>query len=161
MRNKYDKLETEIQELWKNKILTSDEIVNLFKKYEESNLNKIKKLNKRRSFEHNRIRGGLKQTINAHSVITKELIPSATKRIYGALLTNEKSKKEKTCEKISSIYHTFVYILIFIIKLKFMCKNKDKICVTISNENNKKLISESINKSKLIDKLLTEYFKNK
>jgi transcriptional regulator NrdR family protein len=89
MRNKYDKLETEIQELCKNKILTSDEIVNLFKKYEESNLNKIKKLNKRRSFEHNRIRGGLKQTINAHGPIDMNLIGSATKRISGLLITDE------------------------------------------------------------------------
>jgi hypothetical protein len=89
MRNKYDKLETEIQGLWKKKILTSDEIVNLFKKYEESNLNKIKKLNKRRLFEHNRILGGLKQTINAHGPIDMKLIGSATKRIYGALITNE------------------------------------------------------------------------
>ncbi len=89
MRNKYNKLESEIQELWKNKILTSDEIVNLFKKYEQSNLNKIKKLNKRRSFEHNRIRGGLKQTINAHGPIDMKLIGSATKRISGSLITNE------------------------------------------------------------------------
>jgi transcriptional regulator NrdR family protein len=89
MRNKYNKLESEIQELWKNKILTSDEIVNLFKKYEQSNLNKIKKLNKRRSFEHNRIRGGLKQTINAHGPIDMKLVGSATKRISGSLITNE------------------------------------------------------------------------
>jgi hypothetical protein len=89
MRNKYDKLETEIQELWKKKMLTSDEIVNIFKKYEESNLNKIKKLNKRRSFEHNRIRGGLKQTINAHGPIDMKLIGSATKRISGSLITDE------------------------------------------------------------------------
>jgi hypothetical protein len=42
-----------------------------------------------------------------------------------------------------------------------MKTNKEKICVTISKENNEKLISDSVNKSKLIDKLLTEYFKNK
>jgi len=89
MRNKYDKLETEIQELCNKGELSAKNIVNLFKKYEESNLNKIKKLNKRRSFEHNRIKGGLRQTINAHGAITKELIPSATKRISGALITNE------------------------------------------------------------------------
>ena len=74
-------------------IINDDEtlllVLNVFSKYEESNLNKIKKLNKRRSFEHNRIKGGLRQTINAHGAITKELIPSATKRISGALITNE------------------------------------------------------------------------
>lgn len=161
MKRHEKKLEIEIQELYNKGELSTEKIVNLFKKYEESNIKLIEKLRKPRLIEKRKINGALKQTINAHSIITKELIPSATKRIYGALLTNEKSKKEKICEKISSIYHTFVYILIFIIKLKFMCKNKDKICVTISNENNKKLIFESINKSKLIDRLLTEYFKNK
>jgi len=89
MRNKYDKLETEIQELYNKGELSAKNIVNLFKKYEESNLNKIKKLNKRRSFEHNRIRGGLKQTINAHGPIDMNLIGSATKRISGLLITDE------------------------------------------------------------------------
>jgi hypothetical protein len=89
MRNKYDKLETEIQELCNKGELSAKNIVNLFKKYEESNLNKIKKLNKRRSFEHNRIRGGLKQTINAHGPIDMNLIGSATKRISGLLITDE------------------------------------------------------------------------
>lgn len=89
MRNKYDKLKLEIQELRDSNELTNDGIIDLFKKYEISNLNHIKKLNKRRSFEHNRIKGGLRQTINAHGPITKELIPSATKRISGALITNE------------------------------------------------------------------------
>jgi len=37
-------------------------------------------------------------------------------------------------------------------------KNKDKISITISVENNQKLINRSINKSKLINKLLEEYF---
>lgn len=87
--NKYEKLEIEVQELWKTNNLSSDEIVRLFKKYEQSNINQIKKLNKRRINEHNRIRGGLKQTINAHGPIDKNLIGSATKRIYGALITNE------------------------------------------------------------------------
>jgi hypothetical protein len=87
--NKYEKLETEVQELWKTNNLSSDEIVRLFKKYEQSNISQIKKLNKRRVNEQNRIRGGLKQTINAHGPIDKNLIGSATKRIYGALITNE------------------------------------------------------------------------
>lgn len=89
MRNKYDKLKLEIQELRDSNELTNDGIIDLFKKYEISNLNHIKKLNKRRSFEHNRIKGGLKQTINAHGAIDMKLIGSATKRISGALITNE------------------------------------------------------------------------
>ena len=89
MRNKYDKLKLEIQELRDSNELTNDGIIDLFKKYEISNLNHIKKLNKRRSFEHNRIKGALKQTINAHGAIDMKLIGSATKRISGALITNE------------------------------------------------------------------------
>jgi predicted nucleic acid-binding Zn-ribbon protein len=87
--NKYEKLETEVQKLWKTNNLTSDEIVRLFKKYEQSNSSQIKKLKKRRVNEHNRIKGALKQTINAHGPIDMELIGSATKRISGALITNE------------------------------------------------------------------------
>ena len=89
IKNKYWKLEVEVEELCEKETLTKNEVINVFKKYEESNINKIKKLNKRRLIEHNRIRGGLKQTIDAHSVITKELIGSATKRIYGNLLVND------------------------------------------------------------------------
>lgn len=43
-----------------------------------------------------KISGALKQTINAHGPITKELIGSATKRIYGNLLMNPNEvKKDK------------------------------------------------------------------
>jgi len=137
-----------------------DVILKYVDDYEKANLETITKLKKGKKVEINRINGALKQTINAHSIITKELIGSASKRIYGALLVNEKSKKEKFYEKISSIYHTFVNSLIFIIKLQFMKENKSKISVTISKVNDKKLNDKSINKSKLIDKLLTDYFKN-
>jgi hypothetical protein len=89
MRNKYNKLKSEIQELLDKGELTNDGIIGLFKKYEISNLNYIKKLNKRRSFEHNKIKGALKQTINAHGAIDMKLIGSATKRISGALITDE------------------------------------------------------------------------
>jgi len=138
-----------------------NEILKVFDVYQQDNLDTIEKLKRDKVYETKRISGALKQTINAHSAITKEFIGSATKRIYGALLSNEKTKKEKICEKISSIYHTFLFVFIFIIKLEFMKKNKEKISVTISKDNNEKLIIQSINKSKLIDKLLTDYFKNK
>lgn len=138
-----------------------DKILAHIKQYEKKNLETIEKLRREKHIETNKIKGALKSTIHAHSAITMPLIGSATKRIYGALLSNEKTNKEKICDKISSIYHTFVFIVIFIIKLKFMKNNKDKICITVSKENNEKLVSDSINKSKLIDKLLTEYFKKK
>lgn len=155
------KLRNKLVNNFLNKKITEKDvetIMSMVDEYEKANLSTIDKLKKDKSTESKRISGALKQTIDAHSVITKELIGSATKRIMGALLINKKTKKEIICEKISSIYHTFLYIVIFIIKLDFM-KNKDKISVTISKTNNERLNDKSINKSKLIDKLLSDYFK--
>lgn len=67
-----------------------DSILTSVDEYEVSNLETIKKLQRRKKIETNKIKGGLKQTINAHGPITKELINSATKRIYGAFLEVEK-----------------------------------------------------------------------
>jgi hypothetical protein len=58
--------------------------------YEKDNLEAIIKLKKGKKVETNRINGALKQTINAHGPITKDLIGSACKRIYGALLDEKK-----------------------------------------------------------------------
>ena len=57
--------------------------------YEKANLETIIKLKKGKKVETNRINGALKQTINAHGPITKELIGSASKRILGSLLLNK------------------------------------------------------------------------
>jgi len=67
-----------------------DVILKYVDDYEKANLETIKKLKKGKKVETNRINGALKQTINAHGPITKELIGSATKRIYGALLDEKK-----------------------------------------------------------------------
>lgn len=58
--------------------------------YEEANLATIEKLKKEKQVDTKKINGALKQTINAHGPITKILIGSATKRIYGALMVNKK-----------------------------------------------------------------------
>lgn len=65
-----------------------EEVLRLIDGYEKNNLDAISKLKKDRLFETKRISGALKQTINAHGPITNILIGSATKRIYGALLSN-------------------------------------------------------------------------
>lgn len=67
-------------------------VLNVFSKYEESNLNLINKLKRSKTVEINKIKGALKQTINAHNVITNQNIGSATKRIMGSLLNNEEPK---------------------------------------------------------------------
>lgn len=57
-------------------------------------LNRLNKYNREKIITKRRISGGLKQTINAHGPITLDLIPSASKRIYGALLSNKPKKKK-------------------------------------------------------------------
>jgi hypothetical protein len=64
-------------------------ILNYVDQYEKDNLETIEKLKRLRTLETKKINGALKQTINVHGPITKILIGSATKRIYGALLVNE------------------------------------------------------------------------
>jgi len=70
--------------------------------YEKANLATIEKLKRDKKFETNRINGALKQTIQAHGNITMSLIGSATKRIYGALLSDE--KKESFIDKIKNFF---------------------------------------------------------
>jgi len=91
MNRKYKNLEKELES-----IIEDDEnillVINLFSKYEQSNLELINKLKRSKTIETNKINGALKQTINAHGAIDKRLIGSATKRIYGSLLNNEEPK---------------------------------------------------------------------
>jgi hypothetical protein len=56
--------------------------------YERDNLETIDKLKKVKLVDTKKINGALKTCINAHGPITKMLIGSATKRIYGALLVS-------------------------------------------------------------------------
>jgi hypothetical protein len=94
MNRRFKKLDIEIQGLLKNKTITSDEIINVFMKYEDINIKTIDKLNKPRLVERNKIKGALRQSINAHGAIDMRLIGSATKRITGALITNEEPKSK-------------------------------------------------------------------
>lgn len=61
--------------------------------YEKANLATIEKLKKQKLVDTKKINGALKQAINAHGPITKVLIGSATKRVYGALLESTKPKE--------------------------------------------------------------------
>lgn len=71
---------------------TQEHILSLIIQFEKDNLETINKLKKKKKVEVNKINGGLKQAINAHGPITKELIGSASKRIYGSLLSNTTKK---------------------------------------------------------------------
>lgn len=79
-------LKTKIQrELLKHKP-DIEVILTYVEEYEASNLATIEKLKRKRALEMNRINGAVRQTIQAHGPITKVLIGSASKRIFGALL---------------------------------------------------------------------------
>jgi hypothetical protein len=87
-----NKLKKELEQLI-GKTITEKEIeiiINIYKQQHKDNLIYIEKLKRKRILEIKRINGGLKQTINDHGPITKQLIGSASKRIWGSLLSNEK-----------------------------------------------------------------------
>ena len=69
--------------------------------YEKSNLATIEKLKRDKKVETNRINGAIKNFLNANPVLTKELIGSLTKRIYGSILSDE--KKETFLDKLKKI----------------------------------------------------------
>jgi len=101
LKTRRGKLKNNLESNLLNKTVGSNEIEIILKmvdEYEKDNLNTIEKLKRAKKVELNKINGALKQTINAHSNITKELISSASKRIYGALLDNQ--PKQTLLEKI-------------------------------------------------------------
>jgi hypothetical protein len=86
------------------------ELIQVINDYEKNNLDTISKLKKDKSLETKRISGALRQTINAHGPITLNYIGSATKRIYGVLLSNP--NKDKT---INIDIGTFIIIQILVL----------------------------------------------
>ncbi len=86
------------------------ELVHVINDYEKNNLDTISKLKKDKLLETKRISGALRQTINAHGPITLNYIGSATKRIYGVLLSNP--NKDKT---INIDMGTFIIIQILVL----------------------------------------------
>lgn len=91
LKTRLGKLTDKIQNELNNEKPNIENILKHIDDYEKANLETIEKLKKEKLIDTKRINGALKQTINAHGPITKILIGSATKRIYGSLL--EPSKK--------------------------------------------------------------------
>jgi len=101
LKTRRGKLKNNLESNLLNKTVGSNEIEIILKmvdEYEKDNLNTIEKLKRAKKVELNKINGALKQTIHAHGPITKILIGSASKRIYGALLDNQ--PKQTLLEKI-------------------------------------------------------------
>jgi hypothetical protein len=80
----------------KNKLTDKDieTLMTMVEDYEKANLATIEKLKKDKVIESKRISGAIKQAIHAHGPITKELIGSATKRVYGSLLNDENNESK-------------------------------------------------------------------
>lgn len=93
MRIRKTILRKKIEEELNSKIPSVEKILTYIDEYEVANIETIKKLKRKRKLEFRRINGALKQAINAHGPITKDLIGSASKRIYGALLEEPKVNK--------------------------------------------------------------------
>jgi hypothetical protein len=92
LKTRNGKLKNKLIAGFLNKKITENDIesiINIVEEYEKANLSTIEKLKKDKSLESKRISGALKQTINAHGPITKNFIGSATKRVYGSLLTDK------------------------------------------------------------------------
>jgi hypothetical protein len=98
----------------KNKLTDKDveTLMTIVEDYEKANLATIQKLKKDKVLESKRISGAIKQTIHAHGPITKELIGSATKRIYGSLLNDENN--ESKFIKIDKGTFTLLCVAVFV-----------------------------------------------
>lgn len=97
LKTRNGKLKNKLIASFLNKKITENDIesiINVVEEYEKANLSTIEKLKKDKSLESKRISGALKQTINAHGPITKDLIGSACKRIMGSLLTDKNIDKK-------------------------------------------------------------------
>ena len=90
-----------------------EKIMELFDEYEKNNLTTIEKLKKEKLVTTKKINGALRQTIQAHGPITMVLIGSASKRIYGSLLSNP--PKNKKVYRKSFLCWLFLGVLITII----------------------------------------------
>ena len=62
--------------------------------YEKDNLDTIEQLKRVKKIELNKINGAIRQFLNSHPILTKQLIGSLSKRIYGSLLGDKKIKNK-------------------------------------------------------------------
>jgi len=89
------RLEIGLEKEISNDTLNVENIIELVDAYEQDNLDTIDKCKRGKRLELNKINGALKQTIDAHGPITKVLIGSASKRIFGSLLLEKVQEQPK------------------------------------------------------------------
>lgn len=111
IKTRKSRLENRLRDILNQKNPKLEEVLEAVEHYEQNNLKTIEKLKKKKSIELKKINGALKQAIHAHGPITKQFISSASKRIYGSLLLDQK------LEKRSKWYTLFKIIIFFILLL--------------------------------------------
>lgn len=87
--------------------------------FEKDNLESIEKLRKEKKVDTKKISGALKQCIDVHGPITKDFIGSATKRIYGSLLTTNK-KPIKPMDIYYKVIHTLFYSYLLYLFIRYI-----------------------------------------
>lgn len=75
--------------------LRKELIIKTFEQYEKVNLKKIEELHRDRVITERKISGALRDTFNVHPKFNRDLIGSATKRIYGAIAMPKAKEKKK------------------------------------------------------------------
>lgn len=116
LKTRHGKLTEKIKLELEAKTPSLENILKHIDDYEQNNLNTIDKLRKEKIYETKRISGALKQTINAHGPITPTFIGSATKRIYGSLLSNG-SKEHNPYIKFHKSSFSLAVIMILVAML--------------------------------------------
>jgi len=89
-----------------------DKLIEIVEEYQKDNINTIDKLKRKKKITLNKINGGLKQSINSHGPITKELIGSTSKRIFGSFLEPEEESKFDIISFIEGVIVTLIIYLI-------------------------------------------------
>ena len=112
IKTRKSKLENRIKDALSQKKPNLEDIISAVDDYEKNNLKTIEKLKKKKSVEVKKINGAIKQTISAHGPITKQFINSASKRIYGSLLLDEKLGARYKYFKVFKLILTFVLLFL-------------------------------------------------
>ena len=95
LNTRLGKLEDKIKKELDKSEPNLERIITFVNEYEKSNLETIEKLRRDKIVTSKKISGAIKSTIKMHGPITMNLISSATKRIFGALLDGVKTKTKE------------------------------------------------------------------
>ncbi len=124
LKTRRGKLEQKISTELSKSTPNIENIISAVESFEKDNLDTIEKLRKEKLYEARKISGALKSTIDAHGPITKILIGSATKRVYGSLIsTDSKTIKREKIRRVMMLFSLtgitwYVWVLI-----KFIIEN--------------------------------------